>query len=462
MFDGRWDNYWEEKATLPLVSGQIAPPSLEGTSLHPSLDIGNFQTSLEPWEGSDLYWPVGTESFASPHQARDWLPINDYHLAQGSTDCITSEKTYTQEDTSYSPTLIGELWLETRKDSEVTLNMPVECQQMSYYGPEHCFVSNNAPEVNWASHPGGAGIEDTPTLSFDHGAPNSQKDTRKALFKLRMELVEDLDLFGGSCSVFAASSDPPDHVASSTDRLTNSINRLLDSSTSLLDIIRILQATGPRVGKTSDLTPSTQPQHFQNCPSEGSLMYHSDAGENGYDESVTTTPSNDSGYQTASGSPPHSTTSPSIDVTLWLGVLEAHCYLVRIYRGVFTYLYQLLLLARSADAVDISLLPNLEYSHAEVDENLRANVKVLVELGSTMIEIEVALELLFNCNRIENGRESNTLGKGNGIDWLSIREFVSMREQDPFEMSLREMMKWLRQLVGDTTISSYREVPLIN
>lgn len=446
MFNIRWDDYWEGSATLPHVPGQSAPPSLEETSFHPSLDIRNLQTPLEPWEGSDLCWPVGTDEFASPHKARDWLPITDsHHLVQGSTDCITSEKTYTQEDPStYSPKLIGELWLETRKETEVTFNMPVECQQMSYYGPEPPFASNNVPEVHCTSRPGGAGIDDNPMLSFDHGAPDCQKEARKALFKLRMELVEDLDFFGGSCNVFAVSSYPPENVASSMERLTNSINRLLDHSTSLLDIIRTLQGTGARVDRISELTPSTQPQHFQNCRSEGSLMFHSDAGENGFDESVTTTPSNDSGYQTATGSPGHSTTSKSIDVTLWLGVLEAHCYLVRIYRGVFTPLYQLLLLARSGDAVDVSLLPDLQYNHAYVDENLRANVKVLVELGSTMIEIEGAVELLSGCNWIENGRESNMLGKGNEVDWLSIYEFVSMQEQDPFEMSLREMMKWLR------------------
>jgi len=209
--------------------------------------------------------------------------------------------------------------------------------------------------------------------------------------------------------------------------------------------------------KGSNLTPSTQPSQFQNCMSEDSIIHPSDAGDNDLDESVITMSSLDSGYQTTMNSPDRTGTytSQKYDITMWLSVLEAHCYLARIYRAVFTRLYQLFLIIPPAEAATFLLLPKFQFGQYPLDANLTEQVKVLVEIGSTMMgSIERALGLRSSSKQVEDDGESSAPESFCKKDWsTSIRNFVFAQEHDSCEMPLEEIMKYLRQLVRGSVIS---------
>jgi hypothetical protein len=347
--------------------------------------------------------------------------------------------------------------LETKSDPNVAIKTPHQRQCPDYTGLESSVGSRNVSHFDWANYQDLAISEGPIPSPIQKENPPSQQDVRKRLLRLKDGLLEDLDLLGNGSNVIAPSLFAHDHFSASIETLNLPISRLLEHSSSLLDIVQSLCGTTGATDEDPNLTPSTKPPQFQNPSSEDPFIHHSDAGDSGLDESVTTMSSLDSGYQTTIASPDRmtTTTSPKYDITMWLSVLEAHCYLSRIYRAVFTRLYQLLLIIPPADAATFLLLPKFQYGEHRFDTKFTGQVKVLVEIASKMMwRIDRALGLRSSSNRPEVDGEPSSLETFRENDWsVSLRDFVLAQEQDPCEMSLMEIMKCLRQLVGDTVIT---------
>jgi hypothetical protein len=350
----------------------------------------------------------------------------------------------TAEQNSNSSAIMADLLLDSTNNSQNAIKAPIHDLNMDDTGIESLDSFKSVSDFDWTNYPGLASIEEPLPSPFHQESPSSQQSIRKTLLKLKVGLLEDLDLLEGSdatgSSFFAAG-----HGNTSIETLNLPIYRLLDHSSWLLDIIQYLSGLTGTVRENPNLACFTGPSQFQNCRPEDSATHSSDAGDNGSDGSVTTM-----------ASPQHaiSLTHQRYDITLWLSVLEAHCYLSRIYRAVFTRLYQLFLIIPPADASTFLLLPKFQYGQYHLDANLTAQVKVLVEIGSTMMEnIETALGSRSASRQAEDGGESSPVETFCENDWsTSIRNFVFAQEQDASEMPLAEIMKCLRQLVRDPII----------
>ena len=346
----------------------------------------------------------------------------------------------------------GDLWWDTIASNELPTEGSLVHSQLECVEPIMPELSVE-PGLNWGQ-PGLPTVAEPHFLQTYHEKAPSQQDIRKSLLKLKAELLQDLDLFD-DCSNNFLFSYASDSCNTTIEKLSLPITRLIDHSSWLLDIIHSSRGTDETLKEElSESAPSTEPSQFQSCQPEGSTSQHSDSGDYGSDESVTTISSLDSGYQTTMTSPSHQAVT-SCDITLWLSILEGHCYLTRIYRAIFTRLYQWFLIIPPTDADGLLLLPPLQPEQNHLDRNFAKQVKVMVEVGFTMISnIEVALGLRSADSVCKCDSELPALGTPGEKDWpSSIRDFVVAQEQDQSEIPLGEIMKCLRQLVRDTVIT---------
>lgn len=360
---------------------------------------------------------------------------------------ISDQIHHHEENNTENLAMVGDFWWDDIANKELPTVASVIHPQLECLEPNIGEFSHD-PDLDWAIQP------DVPTAGEPHllqacnEKGTSQQDIRKSLLRLKAELLQDLDLLDDCSNNF-----PFSHVSDGCNTTIETrhfpIDRLLDHSSWLLDVIHSLRGTADLLKEEySDLTPSTELSHLQSCQSEGSISQHSDSGDFGSGESVATISSLDSGYQTTTSSPGHQALT-SYDITLWLSVLEGHCYLTRIYRAIFTRLYQWFLIIPPTDVDGLLLLPNPQYGQTHLDQNFASQVKILVEVGSTMIgNIELALGLQSACSLAEGENEVHTLAAAIEKDWpSSIRDFVVAQEQGQSEMPLAEIMKCLRQLV---------------
>jgi hypothetical protein len=360
------------------------------------------------------------------------------------------------EDQSASSALMCDFSLEAKSDPQTAIKPPLQNLGLDYKSLESFAALKNVSKPAWAKYPGLATIEEPLPSTFHRESPPSQQNIRKSLLNLKVGLLEDLDLLDGSNAI-ASSVFTPSHGDTSIETLNLPIHRLLDHSSWLLDIVQSLRGRTGTTDVDTCPTPSNQPSQYRNCRSEDSTIHQSDTGDNGSDESVITMLSLDSGYQTTMTSSNQTTTLPSqrYDITLWLSVLEAHCYLARIYRAVFTHLYQLFLFIHTDDAAKVLSLPNFQCGRCHLDSKLTAQVRVLVEIGSTMMRnIQTALGSPSAPHQVGDDGESSPVETICENSWsTTIREFVFAQEQDPCEMPLAEIIDCLRQLVKDPVIT---------
>jgi hypothetical protein len=143
--------------------------------------------------------------------------------------------------------------------------------------------------------------------------------------------------------------------------------------------------------------------------------------------------------------------NPHSDITVWLSILEAHCYLMRIYHAVFIRLYQLFLIIPPMDAAMYLLLPKLHLGQFHMDENLAIQTQILVDLSSSMMgQIDEVLGLSSNDHQTQREREVHLPGLVGDRNWsTTLRDIVLAQEQDPGEMSLGDVMKCLLQLAQE-------------
>jgi hypothetical protein len=309
------------------------------------------------------------------------------------------------------------------------------------------FAPNSLPEPGWGNNPGFPTVNESYPLPVVQTTVLSTQGLRKSLLKLKMGLLEDLDLLETGSMGPGSSFFMHDISNMSVETLDLPIYRLLDHSSWLLGIIQSLFGS-PEY--TFSPTPSPQLSESQLFELEDPEFVLREPGDNGHEAGTTISPQ-DSGYHTATTSPDRTTppTIPKCDTTLWLGILEAHCTLVRISRAVFTRLYQLFLIIPPADAATILLLPSIQFGQSQLEGGLLTQVQSLIELSSTMMgKLDRALEIRSNSTQAQED-EDPAYEK----DWsTSIRDIVLAQEQSLCEMSLMEIMECLRQLVKEPGI----------
>lgn len=331
----------------------------------------------------------------------------------------------------------------------MAISEPFQNRCFNYGDSELPFAIKDRPDPAW-DHPDIATINKPPSATTSQEGLPSTNGICKSLLRLKMGLVEDLELFETGSMLLESSSIFYGSSNLSIETLDLPIYRLLNHSSWLLEIVRSSCGTEESLDVTS-----TQRFGSESSGYDDPLFIPPDAG-NSLDEDVATVSPHDSGYHTTTTSPDGTTTPtiPKCDIALWLGILEAHCSLVRIYRAVFMRLYQLFLIIPPTDAATILLLPKVRFGQFSLDGNLIAQVQSLVDFSSTMMgKLDRALKLRSGPAQPQEDREfdsSDTVQE----DWSSsIRDIVLAQEQDPCEMSLMEIMECLRQLVKDPVVA---------
>ncbi|KGO44325.1 hypothetical protein PEX1_052200 [Penicillium expansum] len=327
---------------------------------------------------------------------------------------------------------------------------PFQTKCLSYGKHESLFTAKNLPDPAWGNHPDLAAIIKPPPMTTRKEALSSTQDIRKSLLGLKLALLEDLELFETGSMLLQSSSLLYENSHLPIETLDLPIYRLLDHSSWLLGIIQSSCGTKEEI---LDVTPATQRFESENGGYEDSWFILRDAGYNSMDEDPTTVSPHDSGYHTTTTSPDRMTNPPipKCDIALWLGILEAHCSLVRIYRAIFMRLYQLFLIIPPTDAATILVLPKVRFGGFHLEGNLIVQVQSLVELSSkTMGELDQALKLRSSPAQPQEDQEFDPSETIRQKSWsASICEIVLAHEQDLCEMSLMEIMECLRQLVKD-------------
>ncbi|KAJ5747128.1 uncharacterized protein N7511_008824 [Penicillium nucicola] len=423
-------NFLDDQLPLQYLPGDTPFPSPEDLGLGMPLDIRVYPTSFEPW-GQQPHWLNGNYN----------LPLLESALP---------ELTHQYSDESlYSPVLGTDISMEATNESINTSELSLLNQLPSYSETAQFFGAEGIPESFWSN------LDSLPSpVGFRPGVPCQEKPTsvpsrRKELLKLNAELLDDLDMLEEDHVALSSESLLNDLFNPSVTHLKLPVYRLLHHSSHLLEIIQSFDISPESCNNTpaksiTDSLPRGQ---------EGSTSMFHDVSNNS-DEYATTISLHDSGYGTAMKYFPDrsiTTSGPKCDIAVLLSVLEAHCYLTRIYRTICLRLYQLFLSVPPVDAKVYLLLPKLQLGHFHMDGNLAVQVQVLLDLGSrAMGQID---ELLgFSSGYIQKHEQTESyspgaIGKGN---WsTAIRDLVLAQEQDACEMTLVDLMQRLRQLVRD-------------
>ncbi|KAJ5142441.1 uncharacterized protein N7515_001228 [Penicillium bovifimosum] len=421
--------HWRGLTSLPFLPEDNVVSSPSEFDLNIPMEFGTISVPFEQWSDQYLPWPA-----------------NDYHLPP---EYVPSDPMYSDGGRSCFPSVCDSDTSNAQAGSNQRTEMAVLepfLGQPSSHGIDSpsMFASNSLPEPGWGNMTGFATLNESYPLPIVQMTTPSMQGLHKSLLKLRMGLLEDLDLLETGSTGPGSSLFMHDIPAMSVETLNLPICRLLDHSSWLLGIIQSL--FGPSEDSFSP-TPSPQLSDPQLLKWEGSEFGPLESGDNG-DEAGTTISPHDSGYHTATTSPgqPTSPSIPKCDITLWLGILEAHCTLTRVYRAVFTRLYQLFLIIPPTDAATILLLPSERLGQSQLEGELLTQVQSLIASSSTIIgKLDRALGIRSKPTQAEEDE-----GPAYEKDWsTSIRDIVLAQEQSLSEISLMEIMECLRQLVKD-------------
>ncbi|CAI7597204.1 unnamed protein product [Penicillium crustosum] len=426
-------HYWGGVSPMPIFpGGSFHSPSAD-FGFNMPLELGNTMVPVERWSDPISMWSPDAYDLPS-----DWIPSDQLYPCQANY--------------SFPSAFTNDVLPGARQATQMAIPEPFQTKRLNYGENELPFGINDLPDPAWVNQPDLAIVAKLPPTTTSQ-AVLSMKNIHNSLLRLKLGLLEDLELFENRSILLQSSSLFYEDSNLSIETLDLPIYRLLEHSSWLLAIIR------SSCGTTEDslgVTPGAQPFKPESIGYDDSLPILPDAGDSGGDEGATSVSPHDSGYHTTMTSPDRTTSStvPKCDVVLWLGILEAHCSLVRIYRAVFMRLYQLFLIIPPADAATILLLPEVRFGQFHLDGNLILQVKSLVEFSSTMMgKLDQALKMRSGLAQPQEGREFDPTETFRQENWsTSIREIVLTQEQDTCEMSLMEIMDYLRQLVKDTVV----------
>ncbi|KAJ5823789.1 hypothetical protein N7447_006129 [Penicillium robsamsonii] len=427
-------HYWGGVPSMPVFPEGSMLSSSDDIGLNMPLDLGNIMPPVGQWGHHQPNWSTDPYSLAS-----DWIPSDQIYLYEANS-CFPS-------------VLTGDVPPGARQATEMGIPQPFQPKHLNYGENESLFAIEDLPDPPWVNHPNLPTTSKPPPKTTSHEALYSTKDIRKSLLRLKMGLLEDLELFETGSMLLQSSSLFYENSNLAIETLDLPIYRLLDHSSWLLAIVHSSCGTQE---ESLDITLPTQRFKPENVGYDDSLFVLPDAGDNSLDEYAATVSPHDSGYHTTTTSPDRAT-APTIlkcDIALWLGILEGHCSLVRIYRAVFMRLYQLFLVIPPVDAATILLLPKVRFGQFHLDGNLITQVQLLVEFSSTMLgKLDRALKLRTSSAQLQEDRRFDPSELVRQKDWsTSIRDIVLAQEQDPSEMSLMEIMECLRHLVKDPAV----------
>lgn len=273
---------------------------------------------------------------------------------------------------------------------------------------------------------------------------------RKRLLKLNLELIDDLELLESGSLIMGSSSFLKGDVSPTVGKLDLPIFRMLSHSTQFMDILETGMCTTEHhsvLANALDVSRETlSTKRETKSPSADAMGGSVEDGE-------ATTSSYDSGYFTMMESFPEQARTPvpqRLDISTSLSMLATYCHLVRVYRAVFTQLYQLFLIIPPADAAAYLLLPSLQFGQFHMDGNLTVQVQVLIELGSSMLlKIERTLGMSPDPTRDQDDEIGTLAFIMNDSPLLSIRDHILAQEQVMYGISLKETMTCLKQLLKD-------------
>ncbi|KAJ5503743.1 hypothetical protein N7463_006617 [Penicillium fimorum] len=425
-------HYWGGVPLMPVFPERnfLSPSGDIGFNM--PLDYGNIMSPVEQWGHHQPNRSIDPYNLVS-----DWIP-SDQIYPYGANSCFPFVFT-------------GDAPPGARQATGMAIPQPFQPKHLNYGENESLFAMKDLPDPPWVNHPTLPTTSKPPPMTTSREALYSTLDIHKSLLRLKMGLLEDLELFETGSMLLESSSLFYENSNLSIETLDLPIYRLLDHSSWLLAIVRSSCGTPE---ESLDFTLPTQRFEPEDGGYEDSSFILPYTGDNSLDEDITTVSPHDSGYQTTTTSPDRmaSPTIPKCDIALWLGILEAHCSLIRIYRAVFMRLYQLFLIIPPVDAATILLLPKVRFGQFHLDGNLITQVQLLVEFSSTMMgKLDRALKLRPSSAQPQEDRGFHPSEIVRQKDWLSsIREIVLAQEQDPSEMSLMEIMECLRQFVQDS------------
>ncbi|OQD60370.1 hypothetical protein PENPOL_c024G01008 [Penicillium polonicum] len=418
---------------MPVFPGGSFHSSSADFGFNMPLEPGNMMVPVEQWSDPLSMW--STDAYNLPC---DWMPSDQLYPCDANS--------------SFPPAFTNDVPPGTKQVTEMAIPEPFQTKRLNYGENELPFGIRDLPDPAWVNQPDLATISKPLPTTTSQEVLSPMKNIRKSLLRLKMGLLEDLEMFENGSMLLQSSSLLYEDSNLSIETLDLPIYRLLEHSSWLLAII---QSSCGTTEDSLDVTFATQRFEPENSGYEDSSFILPDVGDSGGDEGATTVSPHDSGYHTTTTSPDRtSSTIPRCDIALWLGILEAHCLLVRIYRAVFMRLYQLFLIIPPADAATILLLPKVQFGQFHLDGNLIVQVQLLVEFSSAMMrKLDQALKLRSSLEQPQEDQEFDPSETLRQKDWsTSIRDIVLAQEHDPCEMSSMEIMDCLRQLVKDTVV----------
>lgn len=343
---------------------------------------------------------------------------------------------------------ISHVQSEPSAGSAVSLNTEI----LSLTEPAPNLMADGLWNQRWESKP-------EPTI-FDAPASTVPTDQafagpyglRKKLLRLNLDLIEDLELLEAGYMTLGSPSLLKEDIHPTVGKLDLPVFRMLNHSTQFLELLQS-ETRGNSLDTSLGLTSESEPSQVSPSLYEDAKSPSTDLMSGRIDDGEITAATHDSGcFSLTEQSSERARGAPftKCDLSTSLNILATYCHLVRIYRAIFTQLYQLFLIVPPADAAAFLLLPSLQFGQFHMDGNLTVQVQVLIELGSSMLEkIERALGLSYGSPR-EVGDETSPVSYILAESPLaSVRDHIAAQEQASGGIPLKETMNCLRQLLKD-------------
>lgn len=274
-------------------------------------------------------------------------------------------------------------------------------------------------------------------------SPTNNYDVRKRLFKLNLEMIDDLELLETGSDILQPSAFLGDGTGSSAGKLEIPIFRMLTHSTQFLEILQ------SGIGASED--PSHLIPSIESSNGEANILEHLKPFSQGVEKTnESTASSHHSDHLTSNPALSNLTRDllpPACDVSTSMGMLTAYCHLIRVYRAIFNQLYQLFLLVPPADAAAFLLLPSSQHNQFHMEGNLTIQIQLLIDLSTNMLgKIERSLGM--SCSETDGGMGpvASVLASG---PLTSVRDHIITQEQIECGIPLKETISCLRKLVSD-------------
>jgi hypothetical protein len=262
---------------------------------------------------------------------------------------------------------------------------------------------------------------DQPSTSSASQQPTS---SCKDLLKLNLELLEDQELLDTHAPLTSKHSQVP---LCSVSQQHQPINRVLNHTTRFWDMLKNMsvatEAQQHRFGARYEgtTTGSSSSNSGSNSGSNSSIRRGwTWAGT--ADTNYLANADMDSCSSLSSLSPPRRQ-----DHLLIVNLVTTYVYLVRSCQAVFTRLYHALEMTPAAEASSVLNLPSLQFGRFQLDNNLAIQVKVLIELTSSML-LRIGNALGISPAGVISGVSSPTEDRDYRLPILGDPVAVSIRE----------------------------------